>query len=131
MVHFSGGRSQHITELLNLASQRHEAAIAAIEARPINPALVRAADRHLGDSMMLVEDAIDTLADAGQHSGELADALVSLQDQRDQLIAALVALEAAQRQARSSVSWLWAVVRSLRSFLSLDSFRGDIRRRKA
>lgn len=79
-------------------------------ARPIDLALVRAADRHLGDAAMLVEDAIDTLADAGQHSGELADALASLQDQRDQLIAALVALEAAQHQPRSSVSWMWAVV---------------------
>ena len=58
---------------------------------------------------MLHEDAIDTLADAGQHSIELADALASLQDQREQLIAALVDLEAAQRQPRSSVSWLWAV----------------------
>lgn len=101
---------QHITELLNLASQRHEAAIAAIEARPIDLALVRAADRHLGDAVMLVEDAIGTLADAGQHSGELADALVSLQDQREQLIAALVDLEAAQRQPRLSVSRLWVVV---------------------
>jgi hypothetical protein len=91
---------QHVSEMLTLAQAKHAAAIAAVEARPIDIRRAKAAVDELADAELLAQDCLDWTGDS-----RLADALVHIRQQRHLLAVGLAKFE--QQPSAWSRPWPW------------------------
>lgn len=96
----TGPAEQHVFEMLTLASRRHREAIEAIEARPIDIERARAADGHLADAELLVQDCLDLTGDL-----RLEVALDQLRDQRRMLAEGLARFDAIAAMPKPASVW--------------------------
>lgn len=95
---------QHISEMLALAKQRHADAIAAVVARPIDPARAKAAAHALNDAVLLCEDCLELTRD-----DRLAAALEQLRLQQSLLAEGIAKIETAKAAGMPSwtTPWPW------------------------
>jgi hypothetical protein len=107
----------HVSAMVELAAEKHRAAIAAVSERPLSRSRLVSALSDLEDALLLAEDAASWMP-----APELDSALASLATQRDHVAMALAALPEANSAPPKMARFLpWAIVAVLLLWAVLQS----------